>query len=275
MKGTSALVWLLNMVCAEAFQHASFRTHQALFSSKSMDEVQATETSSNEVARLKAELFELADSTKRGFKATQDDRKRASRVIDQLEKMNPTSEPASPYYPDPTYIPGPNVCGKWTLIYTDAPDITSLGRTSPTAQLGRIGQECNPPYVKNVIEWKRPEWAAALPFSGTSESRILQKVCTKAKAVPDDPQTLDLQIAGFELVTGPETEDSGSNSLLDSITNQGLPAGLLQQNPVSLEGSLTLPFGKAKILYLDENLRILRTNQNFVAVNMRSDPVWF
>jgi len=30
--------------------------------------------------------------------------------------------------------------GKWTLLYTDASDITSLART-PTALLGRVGQE--------------------------------------------------------------------------------------------------------------------------------------
>lgn len=229
----------------------------------------------HEVKRLKDQLFQLADSTKRGFNASKEERNMAKDIIDQLERLNPTSEPASPYYSDLTYIPGPNVCGKWTLIYTDAPDITSLDKTTPTAQLGRIGQECNPPYIKNVIEWKRPEWAAALPFSGSDNSRILQKVCTKAKASSDNPLQLELELAGFELVAGPEVDSANSNTLLDSITKEGLPVGLVQQSPLSLEGPLTAPFGRAKILYLDEDLRILRTNQNFLAVNIRSETEWF
>eukprot|EP00548_Thalassiothrix_antarctica_P001255 CAMPEP_0194143040 /NCGR_PEP_ID=MMETSP0152-20130528/12251_1 /TAXON_ID=1049557 /ORGANISM="Thalassiothrix antarctica, Strain L6-D1" /LENGTH=281 /DNA_ID=CAMNT_0038842269 /DNA_START=32 /DNA_END=877 /DNA_ORIENTATION=+ len=263
-------------------------TQKVVFSSESPDEgspaVAVIEeedrstidtTANNKAEELKVELMALAESTKRGFEATQEERNKATRIIKQLETMNPTSDPASPYYPDVTgIISGPNVCGKWTLVYTDAPDITSLDRTTPTATLGRIGQECNPPYVKNVIEWKRPEWAAALPFSGNDDSRIVQKICTKATASPDDPLTLDLKLAGIELVNPDASSVEGN--FFDSISNSGLPAGLLQQNgPISIEGPLTAPFGKAKILYLDDTLRILRTFQNYYAVNVRSDPEWF
>lgn len=267
---------LLN-ISVESFVLLNSGRSLPMFSEKGVEGAQEALTPSYEAEQLKAELLNLADSTERGFEASQEDRKRAKDIIDQLEILNPTSEPASPYYSDLTYISGSNISGKWTLVYTDAPDITTLGKTTPSARLGRIGQECNPPYIKNVIEWKRPEWAAALPFSGSDESRILQKVCTKGRASPDNPLQLELELAGLELVTAPEAEaDSvNSKSLLDSITTQGLPVGLLQRNPVSLEGPLTAPFGKAKILYLDEELRILKTNQNFVAVNIRSDPEWF
>jgi hypothetical protein len=242
---------------------------------------------------LKTELLQLATATDRGFQASAEDRKRVNGLLNALTLLNPTAEPAAAYYSDLTYIPGPSITGKWTLVYTDAPDITGLANSAPTAQLGRIGQECNPPYVKNVIEWKRPEWAASLPFSGTSESRILQKVCTKATASPNDPLQLNLELAGLELVTSPDDDNevdiygmeeeqpqSGGgvpnvSALLEAIQEKGLPVAFLKQAPLQLEGPLTAPFGKATILYLDDTMRILRTQQKYVAVNVRSDPIWF
>lgn len=234
------------------------------------------------IRRLQTELLGLGEVTNRGFEASRTMRQEAISIIDQLAALNPTAEPAWPYYETTTYIPGPSICGKWTLVYTDAPDITSLAST-PTAKLGRIGQDCSPPYVKNVIEWKRPEWAEMLPFSGTSESRILQKVCTKATASPEDPLQLNLDLAGIELVADDRnSNDDASTSaatraveLIDAIQTSGVPVGVLQQAPLLLEGPWSLPFGKARILFLDERMRILRTQQNFVAVNVRSDPEWF
>jgi hypothetical protein len=239
--------------------------------------------------KLKAELMTLSTLTDRGFKASKDQQRQARTIIDQLATRNPTAEPASPYYDTTTKSNTSNtantVVGKWTLVYTDAPDITSLANASPTAQLGRIGQDCTtPPYIKNVIEWKRPAWAANLPFSGTDDSRILQKVCTKASASPSDPLQLNLDLAGIELVAPPDSDSNGGtstatgsslSSFLDKIQSKGLPVGLLEQNPITLEGPLTTPFGKARILYLDDELRILKTYQNYVAVNIRSNPEWF
>ena len=245
-----------------------------------VDDQEAT-AESELIHRLQTELLSLGEATNRGFDASRAMRQEAIAIIDQLAALNPTAEPASPYYDTTTYIPGPNICGKWTLVYTDAPDITSLAST-PTAKLGRIGQDCSPPYVKNVIEWKRPEWAERLPFSGTSESRILQKVCTKATASPKDPLQLNLDLAGIELVTDDRNNnDDGVSAadkaaaLIDAIQTNGVPVGILQQAPLLLEGPWTLPFGKARILFLDERMRILRTQQNFVAVNVRSAPEWF
>ena len=62
---------------------------------------------------------------------------------------------------------------------------------------------------------------------------------------------------------------------IDALQTNGLPVSILQQAPLLIEGPLTAPFGKARILFLDERMRILRTQQNFVAVNVRSDPEWF
>jgi hypothetical protein len=301
---TVLLVTLLLAIGSNAFTTSSnpSRHHSvARFLSSEYEEQYAAATATpppSATDSLKTELLQLATATDRGFQASSEDRKRVNGLLNALALLNPTAEPAAAYYPDLTYIPGPSITGKWTLVYTDAPDITGLANSGPTAQLGRIGQECNPPYVKNVIEWKRPSWAASLPFSGSDESRILQKVCTKATASPNDPLQLNLELAGLELVTSPDDDDdddmygnsssssmeeSKSNAggvpnvsaLLESIQEKGLPVAFLKQAPLQLEGPLTAPFGKATILYLDDTMRILRTQQNYVAVNVRSDPIWF
>ena len=247
---------------------------------------EATSEKSREVSVLIEKMRQIADRTNRGFQASSTDRRQARDIAFSLEKLNPTAAPAAAYYensaPSKESPRGrPTVSGKWNLIYTDAPDITSLDTSRnplSTASLGRIGQECIPPYVKNVIEWKRPSWASSLPFSGTEDSRVLQKVVTSASATPEKPDTVDLKIAGLEL-ENPNQEDelAKDNDIASRVERDGLVAGLLSLNPVDLKGQLNLPFGQFRILYLDEDLRITLTSQNYIAVNSRckEDEEWF
>jgi hypothetical protein len=246
---------------------------------------------------VKKELLELAERTNRGFQASASDRKRARELIFDLARFNPTPEPASPYYTkandsnngdQETEPPTSTLAGKWTLIFTDAPDITGLDTSRnpfSTAKLGRIGQECKPPYIKKVIEWRRPDWAKDLPLSGSDESRVLQKVVTSASATPDKPLMVDLKVAGLELEAGSNSDEETNSSsagepesdIASRIQKQGIPAGLLSMNPVDLKGSWNPPFGQFEILYLDEDLRMIKTGQNYVAVNRRiqEGEEWF
>jgi hypothetical protein len=235
-----------------------------------------------EAMKLKSELLKLADRTNRGFQASTADRKKAKELIFDLARFNPTPEPASPYYSNEKEesTPTPTLVGKWTLVYTDAPDITGLDTSSnpfSTAKLGRIGQECNPPYIKNVIEWQRPDWANNLPFSGSEESRVLQQIVPSASATPDKPLLVDLKIAGFELVAGASDDSSSESDLASRIRKQGIPAGLLSINPVDLKGPWNPTFGQFEILYVDEDFRMIKTGQNYLAVNQRikSGEEWF
>ena len=167
--------------------------------------------------------------------------------------------------------------GKWTLMYTDAPDITSLdGGPFATAKLGRIGQECNPPSIKNVIEWMRPDWASSLPFfaSDDGSSRVLQKVCCEGSATEQNPSTVDLKLVGLEFLGMKESDsDDGKSGGFNSVL--GGPAALLKRNPVKLKGPITAPFGKFDILYLDDDMRITKTYQGYIAINIREDNPWF
>ena len=126
----------------------------------------------------------------------------------QLASLNPALEPASAYYTigdKTTSGSEASIAGKWTLIYTNAPDITSLDPNTnrvpnlvpPNAKLGRIGQECNADKatISNVIEWGKPDWLNNIIASTSSDKsdqinskdRILQKVVCEAKAYPKEP----------------------------------------------------------------------------------------
>ena len=226
--------------------------------------------------QLKDDLVALATSTRRGLVASRKDRDRAKRIIHELSKLSPTDEPAAAYYTNnnaqATSEDGPSLAGKWTLLYTDAPDITSLDSPVSIQKLGRIGQECNPPLIKNVIEWKRPDWASSFPFSGDDNSRILQKVVTEGSSSPADNPTVDLKLVGFE-ISG--TNDNGSiGSDKGGMFKSFGPAAFFEQNPIKLQGPLKGPFGKFDILYLDDDMRITKTYQVYYAVNIREEE-WF
>ena len=267
---------------------------------------QSLATNNPEISNLKSDLVEIADRTKRGFYASSEDKIKAKEIVESLQLLNPTRDPARDYFEPPSIssvtiaVENNNdngngndnrigISGKWELIYTDAPDITSLDSSRnpfSTAKLGKIGQQCDPPYIKNIIEWKRPDWAENLPFSGSSESSILQKVVVTAIANPSKPTFVELKVAGIEVMAREDNDnndnDSNSNSsmisLVDSIQKKGIPVGILSQNPIDLKGNLNPPFGRFEILYLDNELRIIRTNQNFIAVNRRikkKEDEWF
>lgn len=231
-----------------------------------------------EVSQLKSDLFALASSSKRGFSATNVQKDEARRLCEKLKLLNPTKEPLYPYYSNEDKSGddvGVSLAGKWTLVYTDAPDITSLdGGPLAIAKLGRIGQECNPPLVKNVIEWLKPDWSDRLPFSvGNDDGRVLQKVCTEASASPTDPFRANLKAVGLDIV-GYISDDPAPTKSLPLPDN---PAQIFKKNPVELRGPLKAPFGQFEVLYLDSEMRIIKTYQGFIAVNVRLQPSeeWF
>lgn len=257
----------------------------------------STPVGDSKVSLLKEELFKIADRTNRGFNANSNDRKKCSNIISELARYNPTKNPAVAFYKktaaasNTDVSSSPSVVGKWTLVYTDAPDITSL-QQNPLAQLGRIGQECSPPYIKNVIEYTKPTWATNLPFSGDENSRILQKVVTKGSSSPDQPMKVNLVLSGLQIETDDNDDRSNESNtqepekqtttdrfrtMTQNIQKNGLPSALLQSQPVNWNGPLDAPFGQFEILYLDDSLRIIRTGQNYIAVNIRQpkDNEWF
>lgn len=244
------------------------------------------------IEQLKQSLIELSQSTKRGFFASSSQRAEASDIIKNLALLNPTKEPAIAYYDNDAKsseygMETPSIEGKWTLLYTNAPDITSLDPNTslfpiklPTsAKLGRIGQECDASKstISNVIEWKRPDWLSNMASNSQNDDRILQKVVCEAKAFPKDPNIVQLNLVGFELLGDTSSvqdkdSDKQSNTILSTIMKG--PAELLKRKPIQLKGPLKAPFGRFEILFLDEQMRIIKTGQGYLAVNIRDD-IWF
>lgn len=241
---------------------------------------------------LKRELIIWGEQTDRGFRASLEEQNKIRQMIFQLAALNPTPSPAEAYFSttrrevNSTASRAASIKGKWTLVFTDAPDITSLkSPLNPLADLGRIGQECDPPTITNVIEWKAPVWVQMSPFvpdlwkgrGDTGEPRILQKVVTKATASSQAPSKVFLKLAGLK-VEGPPVKDSlDSKEFSEVISQIGILAGGLQLFPVNLQGPLSAPFGEFELLYLDEEMRITRTGQNFFTVNLKDSPgsEWF
>jgi hypothetical protein len=297
MKAWMSLCLLLNFsdgfLLSEQFRRGHLRLHTA-----SLDEINETNPHSLEEVqekkrlKLKRKLKNLSEQTDRGFRATLEEQNKIRKMIFQLAALNPTPAPAEAYFSankqrmDATYTTAASARGKWTLIFTDAPDITSLKSPfNPWAELGRIGQECEPPTIANVIEWKAPNWVQQSPFvpdlwKGRSESgvpRILQKVVTDVRASPQSPSKVFLRLSGFKIEGPPVDGARDVSDLFGFISQNGVVAGGLQQFPINLQGPLSAPFGEFEILYLDEEMRITRTGQNYYAVNLRDSlyTEWF
>ena len=176
------------------------------------------------------------------------------------------------------------------MIYTDAPDITSLDRT-PTSSLGRVGQEVisaggpsdsqkGSYEVRNVIEWLRPKWAGRLPLpdrvkgwviggepsEGSTGGRVIQKVITRGSDREGSGGTVDLKIAGAQVYA--EGDSKGLPLLLQRVKDK----------PIDLKGpGGALQFGSFEIMYLDEGMRIIKTSNGNWAVNLKDDAgsEWF
>ena len=190
------------------------------------------------VAEAKDALLQAIAGTDRGFKK---DKSMAASVRNAIHALSDAAKDLTPVPLD----------GDWTLLWTDAPDITGLGSSLPFAPtLGRIGQEISAAdgTVVNVIEW-RPASLLTTLRSELSEDSVEQRVVTGfTEATPGDVK-LVLKGAGLR----PRR-----------VLNRDLELG-----PYDTTGLFSLPFGEFKVLYNDGALRVVKTGQNFYSVNER------
>ena len=190
------------------------------------------------VAEAKDALLQAIAGTDRGFKK---DKSMAASVRNAIHALSDAAKDLTPVPLD----------GDWTLLWTDAPDITGLGSSLPFAPtLGRIGQEISAAdgTVVNVIEW-RPASLLTTLRSELAEDAVEQRVVTGfTEATPGDVK-LVLKGAGLR----PRR-----------VLNRDLELG-----PYDTTGLFSLPFGEFKVLYNDGSLRVVKTGQNFYSVNER------
>ena len=224
-------------------------------------------TKKTKILLSKAELLKLGESTNRGMSSSAGEKRRATEILESLSSS--VSRPSG-YNLD-------QQVGKWTLVYTDAPDITSLDKT-PGGQLGRIGNEITEEgVVKNVIEWLRPRWVDRIPVpsafrrallgssSDEANGRFLQKVVTKGKSREGEEEFVDLKVAGVEGYA--EGADDDLPFILQRTKDQ----------PIDIKGLAELPFGSFETKYLQDGIRIVKTNAGHWAVSVKNDDssAWF
>lgn len=188
------------------------------------------------VAVAKDALLRAIQGTERGFKK---DKSMAADVRNAIHALADAAKDLTPVPLD----------GDWTLLWTDAPDITSLESGLPFAPtLGRIGQEISAEEgtVVNVIEW-RPAALLTTFRAELAEDSVEQRVVTGfTEASPGDVK-LVLKGAGLR----PRR-----------VLNQDLELG-----PYDAVGPLSLPFGEFRVLFNDGLLRVVKTGRDHYSIN--------
>mmetsp|Transcript_97808 Transcript_97808/g.174230 ORF Transcript_97808/g.174230 Transcript_97808/m.174230 type:complete len:244 (+) Transcript_97808:44-775(+) len=226
--------------CLRNFVAVNVATSVALLMVSASFSVPARQATRKDTERIEARrsLLEAIAPLDRGFSATREQRSQVSEKLSALVRLNPEPDPTS------------KIGGEWTLIYTDAPDIIGIP-TGPLSSLGRIGQEIDASAgtIANVIEY-RPSQLASNAVVAAQEDALVQRVFTDFSV--SSPTTVDLKIRGLGF-------------LPRKVLGFELPEAL----QLSLKGPLSLPFGRFEILYLDEEVRIIRTGQGWLSVNRR------
>lgn len=242
---------------------------------------------------LKEELFSALQTLDRGFEASASDQKNVAAIVQRLSALSPEAAPA------PKLL---SVDSKWRLIYSDAPDI--VGPTA--AGRGRIGQrveatnsrigllsflshaalQCSSPTFPRNHHTSKPS------FQTAHSPRTVLHQCFKAlvthcthlladmvavnlvealppsplQSLPFPPPSLQLEVTlGAEAVSDTEVR----LSLLGTSAAPGSPKLPFPTPSLGLPLLFPLPFGSFSILYYDGDLRVIKTAQGYLGINMR------
>lgn len=208
-----------------------------------------TETStigsqSTEIATIKQQLLTTLAPLNRGFNCKSSDRLKVKRLVRELNELNPTAEPTA------AFRPGGSLDGKWRLIYSDAPDIITLD-SGPLADVGFIGQEISTERqtITNIIQYSAPT-TLGLPDDLTEQKVVLSGKISSSERI-------SLNLCGL-LVTPTK------------VFGQEVPGWLRFGGVFGDDLSLLRPyFGHFDIWYLDDEIRIIRTNSGYIAINQK------
>ena len=207
------------------------------------------------VADVKARLMQLVEPLDRGFGASEDAKQQVRQVLGELEALGPSVIAAERV---------PMLQGRWRLVFSDAPDIVrNTMPLGPLSAVGEIRQEIGAPdmggtfEIANIIEVLPPEAVRAIGSLPVGNDSTEQRVLLDAQAAAPPSSRVELTLRGSEL--RPKT-------LLGQALDGILP-------PLRLQGpkALALPFGSFDIIYVDDTLRVVRTNQGYWGVNVRDD----
>lgn len=212
--------------------------------SEAEQESQVVDTDAREVplSELKSELFATLASVNRGFSVTPTLRSIISALLSHLERISSSSSSQA----SPLSISQRTVfSGNWRLIYTNAPDVLSLGLLAPIALVNQVYQTIeytekdSDIEVNNIIELEPP---IAPLFSGNM--RTFSKIIVKASGDVRSETALGLVFDSVRVE--PQT-----------VFGVDVPEGIKGLIPSVRIGS---PVGQFETTFLDEDLRISRAN---------------
>jgi len=195
-------------------------------------------------------LLDAVRGLDRGMAASAADRKRVNALIDDCAAVNPTLGRGA----DAVAELGTST---WSLLYTDAPDILGI-RGGPLARVDRIGQEITPSEnrIANVIEYCPSEAALRLGGALVRGDRVTQRVLLGYETSGGD--LVDLKLQGISLTPNMFLGQSVSPS-------RKLAGGFGGQIPAPT-------FGAFDYVYFDGIVRIVKTKQGWVSINVL-DPL--
>lgn len=131
---------------------------------------------------LTGRLFELCAGCDRGFAASKAERAAIEAVIDELPSCGDSGSEM--------------LRQKWKLVYTSAPDVSTLN-ANPLVQVGAVYQDARRwPVVVNVIDCS-PRIASALPPPFTPE--IVTRINVLTRAEPRSEQRVGLTFERVEV----------------------------------------------------------------------------
>eukprot|EP00931_Biecheleriopsis_adriatica_P012101 TRINITY_DN113203_c0_g1_i1.p1 TRINITY_DN113203_c0_g1~~TRINITY_DN113203_c0_g1_i1.p1 ORF type:complete len:280 (+),score=18.86 TRINITY_DN113203_c0_g1_i1:23-841(+) len=186
-------------------------------------------------ATLKEQVIKKGAELQRGTSMTAKESGRFRELLLELAALNPTSKPAEAW----GTVPGTSsLLGKWELVWSDAPDVArpESVKTEQEIALDGTGRRT----ITNIVE-------VPLPW-GTVELGV------ETLAMVTSSSEIDLKIRGID------AKKSDSWPWFVPFIN------IFDLIPKSENGS---PFGSFQVLYLDESLRITKTNSGYYAVNKR------
>ncbi|MBW4645024.1 MAG: PAP/fibrillin family protein [Goleter apudmare HA4340-LM2] len=199
----------------------------------------------SELANLKQELISISQATEIGFNITDDTKRQIESLASQVEKLNPTPEPTSQMQ---------LVEGRWRLLYS------TFGLERETT-LQRLAFGKLPNVAVNVTGIFQEIYPDGQQYNNsiefTAPSGINGIVRVTARYTLEGSQRLNVDFLETAVT-------SANNHLSDAALREAL--GIDDESPLAS----TLSFnGWSDITYLDEELRLMRGNNQNLYVLLR------
>jgi len=208
--------------------------------------MQDVPTNLKDVAALKEQILLSSLGLNRGFSASIKEKDSIIELIDRLELANPNPQPCTSLRTGTSPL-----TGEWSLVFTNALDVLSLGLLVPVISVGQVYQNINEDgsEITNIVDLQ-PSTSPFLNFFGKSTVARL-RVQAEGEIESDSRISIKFRSTSFE-----------PQSLL------GRDATGLPQPKFNIPSARGVA-GWIETTYVDETMRVCRAPGNSVFVLIR------